>query len=113
MGFISDWNIEQRLFRLKFLMKNMCGEELTRELMSVLSVTLGVESHRLLVAMHDGASVNKAGMRIIAVMYPKVLDLQCISHTLDIVGNKFKVPTLNPFMTLYLMGFTFCTQCKD
>lgn len=110
--FISDWNIHQRLLRLKFLMKSMCGEELARELISVLSVTLGVESHRLLVAMRDGASVNTAAMRIVAVMYPKLLDLQCISHTLDIVGDKFKVPTLNLFMTLWVSLFAHSAKVK-
>ena len=37
--FISDWTIQQRLVRLKFLMKSMSGEEMARELISVLSVT--------------------------------------------------------------------------
>ena len=110
--FVSDWNIHQRLVRLKFLMKSMCGEELARELISVLSVTLGVESHRLLVAMRDGASVNTAAMRIVAVMYPKLLDLRCISHTLDIVGDKFKVPTLSLFMTLWVSLFAHSAKVK-
>ncbi len=42
--FVSDWSIQQRLVRLKFLMKSMCGEELARELISALSVTLDVVS---------------------------------------------------------------------
>lgn len=68
--FISEWYVQQRLVRLKFLMKSMCGEELARELISVLSATLGVESHSLLAAMRDGASVNGAAMSVVAVMYP-------------------------------------------
>ena len=66
--FICNWKIHHRLAPLKFLMKSMCGEELARELISVLSVTLGVVSHRLLVAMRDGASVNTAAMHTVAVM---------------------------------------------
>lgn len=81
LRFVNNWKINQRL---EFLMRSMSGEELARELISVLSVTLGVESHRLLVAMRDGASVNTAAMRIVSVMYPKLLDLRCISHTLVI-----------------------------
>lgn len=56
--FISNWTIQQPLVRLQFLMKSMNDEEVARELISVLSVTLGVESHRLLAVMHDRASVN-------------------------------------------------------
>lgn len=53
LHFINDWKINQHLVCLKFLMKSMSGEELAQELISVLSVALGVESHRLLVAMRD------------------------------------------------------------
>ncbi len=110
--FVSDWNIQQRLVRLKFLMKSMCGEELARELISVLSVTLGVESHRLLAVMRDRASVNTAAMRVVAVMYPKLLDIGCLSHTLDLVGGRFKAPTLSLFTTLWVSLFAHSAKVK-
>ena len=103
--FISEWNVHQRLVRLKFLMKSMCGDELAREFISVLSVTLSVESHSLLGAMQDGASVNGAAIRVLTVMYPKLLDIRCLSHTLDLVGDRFKAPTLYD-----LMDFIICSQ---
>ena len=110
--YVSDWTIRQCLVRLKFLMKSVNGEELARELISVLSVSLGIESHNLLVAMRDGASVNTAAMRIVAVMYPKLLDLRCVSHTLDIVGDKFKAPTLNQFMIFWVSLFAHSAKAK-
>lgn len=67
----------------------MSGEEVARELINILSVMLGVES-RLLAAMRDRASVNNAAMRVVSIVYPNVLDVGCFSHTLDIVGEKFK-----------------------
>ena len=53
MRFINDWKVEQRLVHLEFLQKSVNGEELPRELISILSVTLGIESSRLLGVMHD------------------------------------------------------------
>jgi hypothetical protein len=57
LRFISDWKINQRLVRLKFLQKSMTGEEIARELIDIFSVRLGVSSHFLLATMRDRASV--------------------------------------------------------
>lgn len=110
--FVMEWKVQQRLVRLKFLMKSMCGDELARELISVLSVTLGVESHSLLGAMLDGASINGAAIRVLTVMYPKLLDVRCLGHTLDLVGDRFKAPTLNLFMTLRISFFAHSSKVK-
>ena len=86
--FISDWNIEQRLVRLEFLQKSLNGEELARQLISTVSVSLGIESDNLVAVMHDRASFNRAAMRVFQVVYPTIMDIDCTSHTLDIVGDK-------------------------
>ena len=39
--FISDWKINQRLVRLKFLQKSMTGEEIAREIIEIFSVRMG------------------------------------------------------------------------
>ena len=103
--FISDWNIE-RLVRLEFLRKSLNGEELARELLGTLSVTLGIESDKLIAVMHDRASVNRAAMRT------TILDIGCTSHTLDIVGNKFQVPTLHLFFILWIPLFSHSPKVK-
>ena len=110
--FISDWTIQQRLVRLKFLMKSMSGEEVARELISVLSITLSVESHRLLAVMHDGGSVNTAAMRVVTIMYPNLLDKRCLSHMLNLVGERFKAPTLKLFFTLWIALFSHSPKAK-
>ena len=33
-------------------------------------------------------------MHTIAIMYPKVMNITCFSHALDIVGSKFVTPIL-------------------
>ena len=110
--FVDEWNVQQRLVRLEFLQKCVNGEELARELISILSVTLGIESSKLIAVMHDRASVNGAAMRTVKVIYPDAVDIGCISHTLDIVGHKFKVPTLHLFFTLWTSLFTHSPKVK-
>ena len=110
--FVSDWTIQQRLVRLEFLTKSTNGEEVAREFISVLSVTLGVESHRLLAVMRDRASVNNAAMRFVTVMYPKLLDTGCLSHMLNLVGEWFKIPTLSLFFTLWISLFAHSHKVK-
>ena len=110
--FIDECNVQQCLVRLEFLQKSVNGEELARELISILSVTLGIESSKLIAVMHDRASVNGAAMRIVKVIYPNAVDIGCISHTLDIVGHKFKVPTLHLFFTLWTSLFTHSPKVK-
>ena len=46
---------------------------MARKLISVLSVSLGVESNQLLAVMHDQASVNAAAVRIVKVVYPNMI----------------------------------------
>ena len=104
--------MKQRLVRLEFLQKSVNGEELVRERISILSVTLGVGSNMLLGVMHDRASVNTAAMRVVKVMYPSVTDIGCISHTLDLVGEKFKLPTLHLFITLWISLFAHSPKVK-
>ena len=95
LRFVSEWKIQQHLVRVEFLTKSMSGEEIARELINVLSTTLGIQSNLIVAVMRDRASVNNAAMCIVNVVYPKFLDVGCFSHTLDIVGEKFNTPTLS------------------
>lgn len=104
--FVTDWSVQQRLVRLEVLLKSVTGEELARELISILSVKLGIQSSKLVGAMHDRASVNGAAMCIVKVMYPYIFDVGCLSHTLDLVGEKFKA--LNLHLFFYSLDFFIC-----
>ena len=108
----SDWKIQQRLVRMMFLAKNMTGEETARESINVLSVSLSIPPHLLLAAMRDRASVNNVAMRTISVVYPNVLDVGCISHTIDLVGSKFSTPVLNSFVSLWISLFSHSHKAK-
>lgn len=70
---------------MQLLAKSLCGEEMGRELTSVLQVNWQV----LISAVHDRTSVNTVVMRTIKVIYPQVLDSRCFSHMIAHVGEKF------------------------
>ena len=110
--FVCNWKIEQRLIRLEFLSKSMSGEEIARELISTLSVCMGIAPSFLLATMRDKASVNNLAMRTISVIYPNAIDIGCCSHALDHVGEKFHTPTLNTFSSLWIMLFSHSPKSK-
>ena len=110
--FREEWKVKQCLVSVQFLQKSVNGEQLARLIISVLSVSLGVESGRLLAVMRDGASVNVAALRTVAIVYPSLVDVCCISHTLDLVGNKFRVPTVSLFFTLWVSLFAHTAKVR-
>ena len=52
------------------LAKSLCGEELARELISVLSVTYSVSTNQLLACMRDRSTVNNVAVRTLKIVYP-------------------------------------------
>ena len=107
--FISDWKIQQRLVRLEFLTKSMTGEEIARKLINVLSTVLGIQSNLVLAVM---TSVNNVAMHFLGVVYPFLLDIGCISHTLDTVEEKCNTPTLATFSSLWISLFSHSPKAK-
>ena len=100
LQYVSDsWTLEQCLVRIQLLSKSMTGEEIARELINVLSVTYSFGSDQLIAAMRDRAAVNNVAMRTLAVVYSKLLDVGCFSHTIDRVGQHIKTPILSEFST--------------
>ena len=90
----------------------MTGEEVARELISVLSRMYGVKSEVLLAAMRDRASVNNLALQTVKVVYPNVVDIGCFSHTLDHVGKKFATPVLNDFLHLWISLFSHSPKAR-
>lgn len=100
--YVNDWEVQQRLVRIQMLVKSMTGEEIARELVSILSVEYSVSVELLLACMHDRASVNGVAMRAIKFLYPNVTSIGCYSHTLDHVGEHFNTPVLDEFIRLWI-----------
>ena len=111
--FVSDeWEIEQRLLQLKMLAKSMTGEEIAREVISVLSTSYSIGSNHLLAGMRDRASVNNVAMRTIKVLYPHMLDVGCFSHTIDHVGEHFNTPVLSSFVSSWVKIFSHSPKAR-
>ena len=66
----------------------------------------------LLASMHDRASVNYAAMHTLNIVFPKVFDIGCFSHTLDHVGEYFKTPILDEFMKGWIGMFSKSLKTK-
>ena len=98
----EEWNIQQRLIRLKLLQKSLTGEEITQVVMDTLCKEYSIPPDRLLVCMRDCASVNNVAVRFIKILYTKILDIGRFLHTLDLVGDKICIPTLSDFMLSWL-----------
>ena len=66
LRYITDkWVIKQKMCRLMLLAKSMTGDEDACQTVTVLSTELGIASHLVAGAMHDGVSVNEAAMRTV------------------------------------------------
>lgn len=99
----DEWNIQQRLVRVKTLAKSILGEEVARELIEVFSVQLSVSSARLLAAMRDQASVNGVVMRALKVIFPNLVN----------ISTKFGWRVLENTYIAGVQEFALCQQCKS
>ena len=64
----SSLKIQQRLLHMQLLAKSLSGEEVARELLSVLSTEYGVVSSNLVAVMRDRASVNSVSGNVSQAM---------------------------------------------
>ena len=51
-------------------------------------------------------------MRTVSIVYPNVLDVGCISHSLDLVGGRFTTPVLSSFVSLRISVFSHIPKMK-
>ena len=94
------------------LAKSLAGEEVVRPLIKTLSTKLGIASTHIVVAIHDRASVNSVAMCTIKVLYHKIFDVGCYSHTLDHVGEKMDTSVLNDFIKGWVSLFAHSPKTR-
>ena len=112
LRFVDDFMIKQRLVCFLTLTKSLTGEEIARELINVLSVEYGITPERVLASMRDRASANGVAMRKIQIVYPRMIDVGCYSHTIDLVGEKFRTPNLDGFIRLWVSLFSHSPRAR-
>lgn len=108
----SDWQIKQKVGRLMLLAKSMTGEEVARQIITVLSTEMEVPSHLLAAAMRDRASVNTVAMRTVSILYNQVMDISCFSHTLDLVREHMKTPILDDFIKSWVSLYSHSPKSR-
>ena len=62
--------------------------------------------------MRDGASVNGCALRAVKALYPKMFEVECFSHTIDLIGSRFEVPTLDQFIQWWIQLFSNSAAAK-
>ena len=62
--------------------------------------------------MLDCALSNNVAMHVVKIVYPLVFDIGCFSHTVDRVGEKFKVPHLHEFITYWISLFSHSYKAR-
>ena len=108
----DDWQIQHCLIRLQLLAKSLTGEEIARELISVLQVGYGIGVGTLVGSMRDRASINNVAMATVKVLYPDVFNVGCFSHTIDHVGEHFRIPMLDEFVSAWILLFSHSPKAQ-
>ena len=55
--------------------------------------------------MRDRASINNVALKTLKIVYPTLLDVGCMAHTLNLVGEHFKLPNLFDFLNSLATAF--------
>ena len=51
-------------------------------------------------------------MNTVSIVYPNILDVGCMSHTIDHVGDKFLTPLLDEFVTAWVQIFSHSPKSR-
>ena len=108
----EKWGIEQSIARLLLLSKSITGEEVAHQPISNLLIHLGIQSHLLLRAMSDCASVNNVAMRTLKIVYNNIMDVGCFSHLLHHVREKMQTDVLMKFTTAWSILFVHSSAAR-
>lgn len=81
--------IHQRCAALNMYRRSFNGDELTRAIIAVLTTRYAIPFERWHYATRDGCAVNGAAVRNMTMLNPKLLDLICWSHSVNVAGKVF------------------------
>ena len=102
----EEFEIVQRLVRLHVLEKSLSANELAIDIITILCTGLQIPTSTIICAIWDSASANGTAVRPMKeVMFPSVMNIICVSHTLDNVGRHMETPLLNKFLQRWIALF--------
>ena len=102
----NEWQVKERLIRMRSLAKSLKGEEIARIIIETISREYSIKSELVIACMRDRASSNNVAVRTLKILFPSLIDIGCFSHTLDLCGDKIKAPNLFEFMLPWLSLFS-------
>lgn len=109
----ADFEVCQRLVRVRILAKSLNGQQLAREIVTLLASQLQYPPEKFIAVNRDGASVNAAAVGYLKdVMYPNLTDITCMSHSLDNMGKHFSTPALDSFLPTWISLFAHSPAAK-
>ena len=99
----EEFEIVQRLVSLHVLAKSLSANELARDIITILCTGLQIPASTIICAIRDGASVNGTAVRpMTEVMFPSMMNIIHVFHTLDNVGRHMETPLLNNFLPQWI-----------
>ena len=103
LRFISaDLSIHQKLVRFAMLEKSVSNRPLGGLIIDVLGRMLRVPPNLVVGFVHDGASVNIAASRdVLQPLYTKAIDICCLSHMYNNVGEKISTAHAESFLSAW------------
>lgn len=84
--FVLTDKITHRLLALRFYDKLFSQAQLAAALLRLLMVEYNIPPDNIRCAVCDGCKVNHAAMNLLKSLYPKTLEIVCISHSANNVG---------------------------
>ena len=94
------------------LAKSFTGEECARQLVTAISTELSISPELVVAAMRDRARVNDVAMRTISVIYHRMMDVRCFSHTIDHVGERMTTPIIDDFIKGWIGLFAHSPKAR-
>lgn len=92
--------------------KGLKAEELAQCLIQALAVEYAIQPGALLAAMKDGASVNQAALQQVRFFFLQLLNVTCLSHTIDNVGKHFEFRVLDTFAQYWVSLFSHSAAAR-
>ena len=62
--------------------------------------------------MRDRASINSVAMRTVSILYKQMLDIGCISHTLDLEGKHMMTTVFNDLVKSWIGLFSHSPKSR-
>jgi hypothetical protein len=97
-----DFRIIYRLVLFITAEKHLDGVNTARLLTQLLLTTMHVDIFRVVAFMRDSVPANGVAVRSLLGTFSSSVDILCVPHTLNHVGERFNFPTLDEFLTPFI-----------